>query len=123
MIDLGAVERAGTSIEDLSGRAGEIPLPVDGPVVLEVRIEPGGYRHHLVVGPTGYRYAAGPASSPDAWLTLSADLAAALRDGVVPIADAVRAGGVRVGGNLGVLLQHQAALRGAVEHLAAEPGR
>lgn len=123
MVDLGAVERAGTNIEDLGGRSGDTPLPVAEPMVLEVRIEPGGSRHHLIVEPNGYRYVTGPASAPDAWLTMSADLAVALRDGVVPIATAVQSGGIRVGGNLAVLLQHQAALRGAVDHLTADPGR
>lgn len=110
---------AAANLEDLGGQEGQAPLPAQGAFVLEVRVGPS-HVHHLVVEPSGYRYASGPAPDPDAWLTLTAELADALRDGVVPIANAVQSGGIRIGGNLGGLLEHQGALRAVVEHATGD---
>lgn len=97
-------------------------MPADTPFCLEVRVvdAAGEARvHHLGIDAGGYRFGAGPAPEADVWITVEASTVEQLRAHSLAAAEAVQTGRVQVGGDLGHLLAHEAALGEVVRHLAS----
>lgn len=109
-------------LDQLAGRRAETPLPTTDDFVLEVRVaaDTDPHVHHLVVDSEGYRYEAGPAPSPHAWVRIDGEVADALRAGTISVTAAVQSGRIRVGGDLQALLDHQDALAAVTEHVTEE---
>jgi len=102
--------------------AREVAVPEDVRLIVQQVVQRDGgdeVRYYVVAADGRLRVYPGQADSPDVTLTQGYQVAAALSRGEVNAQQALAAGGIKLGGDIGLLLLHGAALAALGDAFAA----